>query len=54
MKIPKSIIAARCVGFFMGMNLYLYTTRIYEDEFHLRERGAPLDVEKPDILMYIR
>lgn len=54
MKLPRHIIIARALGFTLGFHIYLYKTKIYEDEQRLRDRGMPIDSEKPDILMYIR
>jgi hypothetical protein len=39
LKYPKSIFFSKIFGIFVSLNLYLYYTRIYEDEFRLREKG---------------
>ena len=36
MKFPRSSLFAQIFGFFCGINIYLYYTRIYQDEFKLR------------------
>jgi hypothetical protein len=41
-------------GLFLGVNIYLYCNRIYEDEFKLRRRGDPISQEKSDFKIYMR
>ena len=40
-KLPRYILFTKIFGFFLGLNIYLYTNKIYQDEFKLRERGYP-------------
>jgi len=48
-----SIVALRILGIFVGLNYYLYTNRIYEDDMKLREHGSVIPTELPfPIIMY--
>jgi hypothetical protein len=49
-----SIIISRFLGFFLGLNIYLYNNRLYEDEFILRDKGNGKPFEAPELSVYMR
>ncbi len=49
-----SIIIARFLGAFLGLNIYLYYNRLYEDEFILRDKGNGKPYEAPEFSVYMR
>ena len=49
-----SILTLRILGIFVGLNYYLYTNRIYEDDMKLREHGSVIPMELPLPLIMFR